>query len=129
MHNIYVPEKDWTDARFQKLCKLCNQIIAYTNDLYGYEKELFEQNGDLSKIFINLVAYYEINDKCTLYEAMLKTRKVIVDMEEEISQLSDVFLADTTVAEDSKVFIKCLHDMIGANYINSITLSRYNNIY
>ncbi|XP_054158546.1 uncharacterized protein LOC128956860 [Oppia nitens] len=126
---LCVPEREWLDPRFQRLLHLANFAIIYVNDVYSFEKELYDQKGQLDRMFVNLVAYYILDQKCSIREAMDKTLVICRQHESEFDQLAKSVANDPSVSSDTKRYVQGLATFISGNYHMSITLNRYNNIY
>ncbi|XP_054158545.1 uncharacterized protein LOC128956858 [Oppia nitens] len=125
---LCVPEREWLDPRLQRLMYLFNYTVIYINDVYSFEKELYDQNGQLDRMFVNIVAYYVLDGKCSIREAMDKTLVICRQYEHEFDQLAKSVANDPTVSSDTKLYVQGLANLIAANYQVSITLNRYNSI-
>ncbi|XP_054156267.1 uncharacterized protein LOC128954691 [Oppia nitens] len=124
---LYVPQTEWSDPRIQRLLYLTHLQVVYVNDVYSFEKELYDQKGQLDLMFANLVAYYVLHDKCSIREAMDKTIELVRQLEADFVELAKTVANDPELSFDAKRFVEGLANYMASNYHLSITLDRYNN--
>ncbi|XP_054156256.1 uncharacterized protein LOC128954681 [Oppia nitens] len=125
--DLYVSQSEWSDPRIQRLLYLTHLQVVYVNDVYSFEKELYDQKGQLDLMFANLVAYYVLHDKCSIREAMDKTIDLVRQLEADFDELAKTVANDPLLSSDTKRFVEGLANYMASNYYLSITLDRYNN--
>ena len=136
MENVYsilewgeglaVTEWDWKDPRVQRLRDLCNKSTTQTNDVYWFEKELYEKDGRVELVVSNLVAYYAHNEGLPVREAMQKVLDLCREYEREFELISRDVDMDDGICDDTKVFIRGIKCMIPDNIHMSLVLPRFN---
>lgn len=126
---IDITDQQWYDDRFQRLMDLCSLCAIYVNDVYSFEKEYLEQNGDMSKMILNIVGFHVIKYKCSIEEAFERSLDIIRERESEYKTLADSLVNDDSLSDESKKFVECVTAVNGGNYGISIHCNRYNAIY
>ncbi|CAG2114112.1 unnamed protein product, partial [Medioppia subpectinata] len=126
---VSVTDTEWADPRMSRLRELSNLSIQYVNDVYSFEKELHEKNGQIERMFVNLVAHYVLREGLTVGQAMEKTLHACREVETEFESLSRQVHESADFSPDAKHYVRSLAAMIGGNHHMSATITRYNNIY
>ncbi|KAF4963786.1 hypothetical protein FSARC_8230 [Fusarium sarcochroum] len=111
-------------APFEELTDLFTRHSILINDLYSYDKEVYESKT-LNGSIVNAVAVTE--QLLNVSPALAKniTRVMSWDMEKEFYAISEKFMNDPSTNDAQRVYITGLLDATIGNIFHSATISRY----
>ncbi|XP_037024969.1 uncharacterized protein LOC119066543 [Bradysia coprophila] len=126
---IQLSDEVWHDDRIQRLMDLCNLCTIFVNDVYSFEKEYLEQNGNMTNMLVNIVGFHVLKYKCSIVEAFERSLNIIREYESEYKELADSLANDHNLGADGKKFVEGLTAVNAGNFALSIHCNRYNVIY
>lgn len=122
---LYVPEPDWNDIRFQKLLELAATHVIFVNDFFSYEKEMREQNNEHGKVFNPVSLIIQI-EGLSVGKAFESLAKIIGDLEKEILIVENEILCDESFSKDTRTFIERMNYLMGGHFkVYSNVFNRY----
>lgn len=128
-NNVHIPDHLWYDDRVQRLMDLCNLTVICVNDVYSFEKELLEQNGDMARMIANTVGFHVLKYKCSVEEAFERSLAIVRQYEIEYKELADSLVNDQSISAECKSFIDGVTAVNAGIFGISISCNRYNAIY
>ena len=112
--NICVSEKDWQDPMMREAVYLSGLHVSCTNDVFSYDKEVVEENGDLSRLFYKyFVQFFITKENLTREQAKDKVVKIILDAEGKIWSLDNEYCSRNDITDDGKTMMKHIHCIFG----------------
>ena len=90
---VFITEEEWNDPEFQHLFDVCAKHVIAVNEIYSYEKELAENDNNMSKLANkNLMAMVILRDGLTVGEGIERMIELVIDIEKEFLQKQDIYL-------------------------------------
>ncbi|CAG2120984.1 unnamed protein product [Medioppia subpectinata] len=123
-HNLYVPEAEWTNPRFQLYLKHSTRAVVCANDLYSLDKELMDCGGRVERVF-NGVAILSRVASIPLDEAIKRVAAMMKEAEEGILELTEEIAGAEWASADTKEFVKRGQYIVSGNWYVSTILDRY----
>ncbi|KAJ4258035.1 Terpene cyclase 6 [Fusarium torreyae] len=111
-------------APFEELTDLFTTHSILLNDLYSYDKEVYESKK-LNGSIVNAVHVTKQLLSVSPASAKNITRVMSWDMEKEFYAISEKFMRDPSINHAQRVYITGLLDATIGNIFHSATLSRY----
>ncbi|CAG2116758.1 unnamed protein product [Medioppia subpectinata] len=87
-YELYVPEPEWQNPRFQLYLTLGARATVYTNDLYSIDKELMDAGGRVERVF-NGIAILSRVEGIPLDAALQRVAAMMRKAEESMVELAN----------------------------------------
>ncbi len=117
---IELPPEILSDARFQSLRRLCTQVVAFTNDIFSYEKEVLKHRNPN-----NLLDVLMLHRSLSLAEATSQAVRLINNAVESFITHEQDLLPEIRGDERLHIYVQGMKAWMRGNLLWSLQTGRY----